>query len=183
MRQPLPSIGAVLVKLRRDDGYRDVSGASERNSGILESHFATRQEHYTTRRQDPLTLPAYWQEALQLLQPVLDNDDPAGLGRARSGVGFGDDQETLPIPRHVVGGHVGQADDEALIPKQWLGNAMRELPLGRHRDRHQRVALKIEKFITRSAPAMSRPAVVRHGPLAAAVWERPHAHFSSSALV
>jgi hypothetical protein len=41
MRQPLPSIGAVLVKLRRDDGYRDVSGVSERNSGILESHLAT----------------------------------------------------------------------------------------------------------------------------------------------
>ena len=28
------SIGAVLVKLRRDDGYRDVSGVSERNSGF-----------------------------------------------------------------------------------------------------------------------------------------------------
>jgi hypothetical protein len=41
MQQPLPSIGTVLVKLRRDDGYRDVSGVSERHSGILESHFAT----------------------------------------------------------------------------------------------------------------------------------------------
>lgn len=41
MRQPLPSIGTVLVKLRRDDGYRDVSGVSERHSGILESHLAT----------------------------------------------------------------------------------------------------------------------------------------------
>jgi hypothetical protein len=50
MRPPLPSIGAVSVKLRRDDGYRDVSGASERSSGILESHLATSEESYLVHR-------------------------------------------------------------------------------------------------------------------------------------
>jgi len=39
MRQPLASIGAVLVK--RDDGYRERLRPSERNSGTLESHLAT----------------------------------------------------------------------------------------------------------------------------------------------
>ena len=32
---------SVMVRLRRDDGSVNVSGASERDSGILESHFAT----------------------------------------------------------------------------------------------------------------------------------------------
>ena len=44
MQQPLASIGAVLVKLRRDDGYRERLRPSERNSGTFESHLPTDQD-------------------------------------------------------------------------------------------------------------------------------------------